>query len=158
LKKRETLTNDTQIGPFRVLRTPAKTGKIEPSRVLLARCLVQEWTDERNHCERANGQHLHASLTQTVDDEETEVEVAGLGKILGKQSWRSCRMRDDLSNDRRSTRGERSNEEDLDYLEPEIPLLRLQFNLGQCSGASELGKKAADDGDQGNKNSQHDGW
>lgn len=104
----------------------------------LSRSTVEELAKE-DVCEESD--HVEQSLGRygdTVEDEVVDVKIRSLGKISTQKRDSHGRLLDNLCSDAGGTRRERSNEEDNDHLEPEIPFLGIQFDFRQSDGTGQF--------------------
>lgn len=147
--------NDTQVGVDGVDGAPADADERRVAVEDLAGRLVEDLAEEEHEDEGADVQDLHGGGVQAVQDKVGNVEVGGLGQVLGEQRGRRAGVFGDGLARGGGARGKGGDQKDLDDLKGKVPRLRLELD-GGARGLEEGGEQAAEDGHQRHQHGQHD--
>lgn len=152
-------TNDSQVDPLGVLRSPRWSRELGKLVEDLARCLAgQDAAKEHDYNEASDVEQSTGGRRETQQDEVTDVKVRGLGKVGSEKLEYNARVLKNLVDDGRDGARQSCDKEHLDNLESEVPALALELNLTVGNVSGQLGHQATDDRYKSHEDGKHDSW
>lgn len=134
----------------------AKAGQGDPPLVHLAWGLVENLAEDKEQSQADNVCQSRPDEGQALQDEVAEVEVARLGKVFCEEGCSEGGFLDNLTHHGRSCGADGGDEEDLDDIEAEVVVLRLQLHRALRRATADLGHPSQEHGQDGHEDGEQD--